>query len=52
VTENESFLRKVWRFALGLFGLDSAPPANVTPVVDPSFQEVPNPIPAGGGKGG
>ncbi|MBK8823852.1 MAG: hypothetical protein IPN58_14980 [Anaerolineales bacterium] len=52
VTENESFLRKVWRFALGLFGLDSAPPANETPVVDPSFQEVPNPIPAGGGKGG
>jgi len=46
---DESFLQKVWRFALGLFGLDSAPPVNEVPLEDPSFQEMPIPLPAGGG---
>ena len=48
---DESFIHKVWRFALGLFGLDSAPPVNEVPLEDPSFQEMPIPLPAGGGGG-
>jgi len=50
VESEESFLQKVWRFALGILGLDSAPPAE-TPVVDPSFEEMPAPVPSGGGGG-
>jgi hypothetical protein len=52
VASNESFLHKAWRFALGLFGLDSAPPVNDVPAGDPALQEMPVPLPAGsGGKG-
>lgn len=53
IAADESFLHKIWRFALGLFGLDSAPPSNNNvPVIDPSIEQIPVPIPAGGGKGG
>jgi hypothetical protein len=48
IASDESFLHKVWRFALGLFGLDSAPPTNDIPV-DPSLEQKPMPVPAGGG---
>jgi len=49
---DESFLDKVWRFALGLFGLDSAPPSGGAPAVDPaSPEQLPIPVPSGGGKG-
>ncbi len=50
IASDESFLHKVWRFALGILGLDSAPPVE-TPVVDPSFEEMPIPVPSGGGGG-
>jgi len=47
----ETFAQKAWRFVLGLFGLDSAPPVEEAPVIleDPSIQQIP--VPAGG-KGG
>ena len=50
VTE-ESALQKVWRFILGLFGLDSAPPSNSDPGIVPADpQEKPiEPIPGGRG---
>jgi len=48
---DESFVHKVWRFALGLFGMDSAPPVNDIPTVDPSLEQMPIPIPSGGGGG-
>ncbi|MBI5952770.1 MAG: IPT/TIG domain-containing protein [Chloroflexi bacterium] len=51
VPSEETFLQKVWRFALGMLGLDSAPPANDVPV-EPSFDEMPLPVPSGGGGGG
>lgn len=49
----ETFLQKAWRFILGLFGLDSAPPAaspdmQVPPEIE---QEIPLPSGGGGGKG-
>src|SRR5215207_6706405 len=47
----ESALQKVWRFVLGLFGLDSAPPSNGNPGIGPGIEE---PLPAprpGSGKG-
>ena len=40
----ESFIRKVWRFVLGLLGLDSAPPTDSQPVIP---EEVPFPDPNG-----
>ena len=50
----ENALQKVWRFILGLFGLDSAPPSNGDPSVvpvDPGLEEpLPGPAP-GEGKG-
>jgi hypothetical protein len=51
--EPETPLQKVWRFILGLFGLDSAPPSNNDPgiVPGPGIEE---PLPApqpGAGKG-
>jgi hypothetical protein len=51
VQEGETALQKVWRFVLGLFGLDSAPPVNNDPGIVPGIEE---PIPApkpGSGKG-
>ncbi len=48
---NESFAHKVWRFALGLFGLDSAPPSDEVPTGEPMPGEQMIPIPAGGGGG-
>lgn len=50
ITSEESFLHKVWRFALGILGLDSAPPAE-SPAIDPSIEEMPIPVPSGGGGG-
>jgi hypothetical protein len=48
----ETALQKVWRFVLGLFGLDSAPPTNVDPGIPPGIQEEPLPAPMpGSGKG-
>lgn len=49
----ESGFHKVWRFLLGLLGLDSAPPANNPPDVVPPGPEkpLPGPMPGGGGKG-
>jgi hypothetical protein len=49
----ETALQKVWRFILGLFGLDSAPPSNNDPGVVPEGEE-PLPLPGpkpGSGKG-
>ena len=48
----ETALQKVWRFVLGLFGLDSAPPSNGNPEITPGIEEPAVPIkPGGGGKG-
>jgi hypothetical protein len=47
----ETALQKVWRFVLGLFGLDSAPPSGGNPEIQPGIEE-PVPAPAQGtGKG-
>jgi hypothetical protein len=51
ITSDETFLHKVWRFALGLFGLDSAPPSIETPSSDPLPGEDIMPLPSGGGGG-
>ncbi|MCI0555137.1 MAG: hypothetical protein L0287_29670 [Anaerolineae bacterium] len=53
IPTEESALQKIWRFILGLFGLDSAPPSNGDPGIVPvEPQEVPLPGPnPGGGKG-
>jgi hypothetical protein len=48
---DESFLHKVWRFALGLFGLDSAPPSGEIPAGEPLPGNQIIPIPSGGGGG-
>ncbi len=48
--QEESFLQKTWRFILGLFGLDSAPPPAEMP--DPGMPVEEFPIPAEPGKGG
>jgi hypothetical protein len=48
---NESFAQKVWRFTLGLFGLDSAPPSDEVPAGEPMPGEQMIPIPPGGGGG-
>ena len=50
----ETTLQKVWRFVLGLFGLDSAPPSNSNPGVSPGpgIEEPVVPVPKPGtGKG-
>lgn len=44
----ESTLQKIWRFILGLLGLDSAPPSNNDPGISPGIEE-PLPIPPGRG---
>jgi hypothetical protein len=49
----ETTLQKVWRFILGLFGLDSAPPTNNDPGIVPA-PGIEEPLPApqpGTGKG-
>lgn len=43
-TVEESFMRKAWRFVLGLLGLDSAPPTDSQPAVP---EGVPFPDPGG-----
>jgi hypothetical protein len=48
---DESFLYKVWRFVLGLFGLDSAPPSGEVPTGEPLPGKEMIPIPSGGGGG-
>ena len=49
VVTEETTLQKIWRFILGLFGLDSAPPSNNTPggTIEP-VEPLPGPKPAGG----
>ena len=53
ITE-ETFFQKAWRFVLGLFGLDSAPPADsggeIIEIV-PGQEVIPIPSGGGGGKG-
>ncbi len=49
---DESFFHKAWRFVLGVFGLDSAPPDNGGIPTEQPGQEIPLPLPSGGGKGG
>jgi hypothetical protein len=52
VQTEESMLQKVWRFVLGLFGLDSAPPSNGNPGITPGIEGPSVPIPKPGtGKG-
>jgi hypothetical protein len=54
VPTEETTLQRVWRFILGLFGLDSAPPSNSNPDVSPGpgIEEPVVPIPKPGtGKG-
>ena len=48
---DESFLHKIWRFVLGLFGLDSAPPSGEVPTSEPVPGKEIIPIPSGGGGG-
>jgi hypothetical protein len=55
IPSDENTVQKIWRFILGLLGLDSAPPSNndpgIDPGVEPQFEE---PLPApkpGSGKG-
>jgi hypothetical protein len=53
IPTEESALQKVWRFILGLLGLDSAPPTNGDPgivPVEPQEEPLPGPNP-GSGKG-
>ena len=53
IPAQETTLQKVWRFVLGLLGLDSAPPSNSDPgiVPAPGIEEpLPGPKP-GTGKG-
>ena len=46
---SETFWQKIWRFILGLFGLDSAAPVDQSPIqIDPGFEQ-PLPIPMPGG---
>jgi hypothetical protein len=54
VQSEETTLQKVWRFVLGLFGLDSAPPSTNDPGVSPGpgIEEPGAPVPKPGtGKG-
>jgi len=48
---DESFMQKAWRFILGLFGLDSAPPASSPDMQINPGEEIPVPSQGGGGKG-
>lgn len=51
VLEEETFFQKVWRFILGVLGLDSAPPASGGGIAEPVPDQQMVPIPSGGGKG-
>jgi hypothetical protein len=52
IPTQEGTLQKVWRFVLGLFGLDSAPPSDNNPGITPGIEEPVVPIPKPGtGKG-
>lgn len=46
--EQETFLQKLWRFVLGLFGLDSAPPPSTPDMQSPPQLEPEMPMPGGG----
>ncbi|PWH12236.1 MAG: hypothetical protein DDG60_14435 [Anaerolineae bacterium] len=50
-TGEETFWQKVWRFILGLFGLDSSIPQPQPQPIEPPMEE-PMPGPSGGFKGG
>jgi hypothetical protein len=50
VTSEETTLQKIWRFVLGLFGLDSAPPSGGEEIL-PQFEEPVPQIKPGAGKG-
>ncbi|MBI5945110.1 MAG: hypothetical protein HY864_12130 [Chloroflexi bacterium] len=49
IVEEESFFHKVWRFILGVLGLDSAAPDSGGGISEPIPEEQVIPIPAGGG---
>src|SRR5688500_8131395 len=55
ISSEEGTLQKLWRFILGLLGLDSAPPSNSDPGIDPGIEpQFEEPLPApkpGSGKG-
>jgi len=52
VQSEESTFHKIWRFVLGLLGLDSAPPSNNDPGIAPGIEEQPlQPVKPGTGKG-
>jgi hypothetical protein len=48
----ETFLQKAWRFVLGIFGLDSAPPSGGDQVTPPIEEPAAPQIKPSGGKGG
>lgn len=48
---DETVLQKIWRFLLGLFGLDSGAPSD-SPPIEGGPTEMPVPMPGGGGGGG
>lgn len=51
VQTEETFLQKVWRFILGLVGLDSSPSPSDQPLEGVPGEEMPIPVQPGGGKG-
>jgi hypothetical protein len=52
IAEEETTLQKIWRFVLGILGLDSAPPSNDPGIVPGPGIEEPIPVPQPGtGKG-
>jgi hypothetical protein len=52
IPSEETALQKVWRFLLGAFGLDSAPPSNGNPEIAPGPEQPVPVIPKPGtGKG-
>jgi hypothetical protein len=50
ITSEETALQKIWRFVLGLLGLDSAPPSGGDQI-PPQFEEPAPEIRPGAGKG-
>jgi hypothetical protein len=52
VPVEETFLQKAWRFVLGIFGLDSAPPSGGDQVTPPIEEPTVPQIKPGGRKGG
>ncbi len=51
IIEEETFFQKIWRFILGVLGLDSAPPESGGVIAEPVPDQQMVPIPSGGGKG-